>query len=216
MSKNRIIPSFLFVALLMVLSGLGLVACGPNQGQATGSISTPGATNQAANASTPAPTQPATNDTIATPTAAQSATNNTSATSAPSQAATNSAPTATPTLKSPDSVQNCGKITLSPLRRFEDAGVAQQAKACFWQAFQQCRAATLTFQPLAVDTVTNHTFLIGKTEGGCTITDTVSHAIVPHAPTITNYTCTGVVNMNTALRFTSCGAEGDVIVPLVQ
>ena len=151
--------------------------------------------------------QTQTTGSLSTPTATHSAANG--STSVATQPATR-------TPQSPNSVQNCGKIKLSPLHRFENAGLVQQAGACFWQAFQQCRAATLTFQPLSVDTITIHTFLIEKKEGNCTITDSLSHAIVPQSPKVTNYTCTGVVNTNSALRFTSCGAENDVIVPLVQ
>jgi hypothetical protein len=207
-SKNRIVSLFLSVTLLLVSSGIVLAACGANQAQTTGSISTPTATSSAANGSTATPAQPAATSAITTPNATQSATNNSTSTSASSQSAT-------PTLKSPDTVQNCGKIEISPLHRLEDAGLAQTAGACFWQDYQQCRSATLAFHPLGVDTVTIHTFQVEKTAGGCMITDSVSQAVVPHAPKVTNYTCTGIVNANGALRFTSCGAEGDVIVPLV-
>jgi hypothetical protein len=113
-------------------------------------------------------------------------------------------------------VQNCGKIAQSSLHRLEPAGPTQQAGTCFWQAFQQCRAATLTYQPLGVDTITNHTFLVEMKGGSCIVTDSVSHAIVPRPPTLSHYTCTGVVNATSALRITSCGAEGDVIVPLAS
>jgi len=205
MSKNRTITSLFWVALLIVLSGITLAACGANPSQpTTGSLSTPIATNSAANGSTPVPAHPSTNNTFPT--------------SVPTSSAVNNAPpTATPEVKAPANVQNCGKIQLSALHRFEDAGLAQQAGACFWQAFQHCQAAALTFQPLSVDTIVIHTFLVERKEGGCAITDTVSHAIVPQAPTVTSrYTCTGVTNTNGALRFTSCGAEGDVLVPLVQ
>jgi hypothetical protein len=184
MSNNRMVLLLLPVALLVVLSGLVVAACGSNQTPTTGSPSTPTATYAVGNGSTPASTQPA--------------------------------GTTTSTPQSPGGVQNCGNIKQSSLHRFEDSGLAQQAGACFWQAFQQCRAATLTFQPQGVDTITSHTFLIEKKAGGCTITDTMSHAIVPRPPTVTNYTCTGVVDTKQDLRITGCGAEGDVVVPLVQ
>ncbi len=181
MSRDRIVCLFLLVVLLIVSSGIIVAACGSNQVQTRGSLSTPVVTPRTASGSIPTATQ-----------------------------------SITPTLKSLDHVQNCGKIKLSPLHRFEDAGLAQQAGTCFWQAFQQCHAATLTFQPLSVDTITIHTFLIEKKEGGCTITDSVSHAVVPRPATTATYTCTGVIQTKTALHFTSCGAEGDVIVPQGQ
>src|SRR5579859_1706784 len=65
-----------------------------------------------------------------------------------------------PTL--PIHAQNCGAISLLPNGKLADAGLAQTAGNCFWQAYQHCQLAGLFVQVGGIDTVTTHTLLITK------------------------------------------------------
>lgn len=221
MMSKKIVCEILFVTLLMVSSGIVLAACGSNQAQTAGAQGTVVATHATGNAASPTSTvvaassaaakaAQAANSTHAS--ATQAATSNGASPSTRSAAAATQVATGAQPV--PSNVQNCGRVEVSPQHRVEDAGLTQQAGACFWQAYQQCRAAILVFQPLGVDAITVHTFSIEKQASGCVVTDSVKHSIVPRPATATNYSCAGVMNTNGALRITGCGAEGDVIVPL--
>ena len=120
-------------------------------------------------------------------------------------------PTPTPTLQ----VRKCGSVQTTPRGLPLNAVTAKQAEECFWQAYQKCQPATLGFSSMSVDTVALHTFSIQNTGKNCTVTDTMQHAIVPaKLSAAKTYTCAAVAAKSDGLHFSSCGEEGDVIVPL--
>ena len=110
-------------------------------------------------------------------------------------------------------VQNCGAIGVMRTRPV-GAVKANVAGNCFWQAFQQCRAASLTVNFSGIDTVTTHTFTLQKKNTNCTISDAMQNRIVPRpAKNIGTYTCSGLVNEPNELRFNGCGTLGNIVVP---
>ncbi len=125
--------------------------------------------------------------------------------------------TTTGSSASPTPVQakNCGTIRQGPGKDMGTATSTQQTGDCFWQAFQQCQPASMTFTANGVDTLTTHTLVTNKTATSCVVSDTIQHQIVPHpSKNTTIVTCTGVTKEQNTLRFTSCGTHGDLVVPL--
>ena len=122
-------------------------------------------------------------------------------------------PTPTPTTST--QVQKCGSVRTNPRGTPLNESTAKQAVDCFWQAYQKCHAASLSFTSTGVDTVAVHTFTIQSNGEQCTIADAVQHAIVP-APlsAAKTYTCTGVTQQADGLHFASCGNDGNIVVPL--
>lgn len=109
--------------------------------------------------------------------------------------------------------QNCGTVQASA-NRLTNPGAARQAEDCFWRAFQTCSPATLAFSKMGVDTVLTHTFTITQDNGKCFISDTVKNGgpdAVPVPPR--TYTCTGLIQQANGLHFSSCGEDGDILVP---
>src|SRR6266581_600508 len=104
--------------------------------------------------------------------------------------------------RTPAQGQNCGEVHTLNAHFIESEASVRQAENCFWQAFQQCSAASLTFQ-----TVNNN--------GKCSISDVTQHYIAPN-PTQAGqtYTCTGLARQADGLHFLNCGAEGNIVVPL--
>jgi hypothetical protein len=129
--------------------------------------------------------------------------------------ATSPTPTSTPA-----SLQKCGAISV--LRTTSNGNTPSTVNAnvagnCFWQAFQQCRAASLTVNFGGVDTMTTHTFTLQKQSTNCTISDAVQNRIIPHPARNTGtYTCSGLVNATGELRFNGCGKLGNIVVPTSQ
>jgi hypothetical protein len=123
-----------------------------------------------------------------------------------------SAPNPTPTLLA----RQCGSVQTNPRDIIVVKGpTAKQVADCFWQAYQKCRAATLSFTTTGIDTVLLRTFSIKSNGGQCLVTDTIRHAIVPSplSPAKT-YTCTGIIEQADGLHFSGCGTDGDVVIPL--
>ena len=117
-------------------------------------------------------------------------------------------------------VQKCG--TIGVMRTRANANTPGNIKAnaagnCFWQAFQQCQAASLTVNFGGVDTITTHTFTLQKKNTSCTITDVVKNRVIPRPARNTGtYTCSGLVNASNELRFNDCGTLGNIVVPTSQ
>lgn len=108
----------------------------------------------------------------------------------------------------------CGTVATFPNGHIQDGAAAQKANTCFWNAFQQCQLASITYNVSGVDTITSRTFTVEPQDSTCAITDTVQHQIVPNPPRNSNtYTCSTVTNEQGALRFTSCGEDGDITLP---
>jgi hypothetical protein len=120
----------------------------------------------------------------------------------------------------PVPVQKCGVIGV--MRTTSDANTpgnvnANVASNCFWQAFQQCHAASLIVNFGSVDTITTHTFTLQKKNTSCTISDAVQNRILPlPARNTGTYTCSGLVNTPGELRFNGCGKSGTIVVPTSQ
>src|SRR5450432_4082078 len=114
----------------------------------------------------------------------------------------------TPTTTNPTtaSVQKCGSIGVmrtqpvpiipaSTIKTSAPTVAPSVAGNCFWQAFQQCQAASLVVNFGSVDTVTTHTFTLQKQNTNCKISDAVQNRIIPRpAKNVGNYTCTGLVS----------------------
>lgn len=130
-------------------------------------------------------------------------------TSTASGSATSSSSSTTP------GAQDCGTVHSLRLQVVPTDRVhALSNENCFWQAFQQCRSATLSYSQASVDTANIHTFSLKSQGSTCIITDTVKHQVLPHpAQPIATYTCTSLTQQKDGLHFSSCGTEGDIIVP---
>jgi hypothetical protein len=122
------------------------------------------------------------------------------------------APTSTPPLQ----VQKCGTVhTLHSQIAPADQNTARQAENCFWQAFQRCQPATLTYAENGLDAGTVNTFTLKSAGGKCAISDGVQHYIAPHPPgNTTTYTCSDVKLQSDGLYVFSCGNVGTIIVPM--
>lgn len=122
--------------------------------------------------------------------------------------------TATPT--APVQVQKCGTLhTMRLLLVPTDQSFAKQDEQCFAQAYQQCHPATLVYSQSSLDTGTIHNFSVKNLNGKCTIQDVVQTYIAPKpAHTTGTYTCSGLAMQSDGLHINSCGAAGDVFMPL--
>ena len=110
--------------------------------------------------------------------------------------------------------QNCGKVDTTLNGKALDAKTARLASNCFWQAFQNCHAASLLLKVHSLDTGANHTFTIKGTNSGCSIMDTVTHYIVPNnLNTTRSYACSGLVMQADGLHFIACGSLGNIVIP---
>jgi hypothetical protein len=110
--------------------------------------------------------------------------------------------------------QQCGSIHMTQgLGRVSDN--AGQAESCFWQAYQQCQAATLSFTTMGIDAGSIRAFTITPNGSGCIVQDTIQYYVVPkgNGPSHT-YTCAGLSQPEQGgLLFAACGADGNVAVP---
>jgi hypothetical protein len=114
----------------------------------------------------------------------------------------------------PAQAQKCGSVDTRPDGKLTDETIAKQAENCFWQAYQHCQVATLTFTKRGVDAGTIHTFTFANNNGQCLISDAIQTYIAPNGPRPGNtFSCTGLTQQADGLHFASCGAFGDIIVP---
>ena len=113
----------------------------------------------------------------------------------------------------PGSARACGEIrTLGPNPPLEPA--ALQAEDCFFQAFQACQAATLSVTMAGVDAGTIDRFAVEPQAGGCRITGSVVHYVIPRPTAVPEqFTCQGLSRKNNGLLFSGCGSQGDIAVP---
>ncbi len=120
-------------------------------------------------------------------------------------------PTNTPSLQE----LKCGTVhTLHSQIAPADLNTARHAEDCFWQAFQQCQPATLTYTKNEVDAGSVNTFTLKSVGGKCTVSDGVQHFIVPRSPgKTTTYPCSDVKLQSDGLYVFSCGEIGTIIVP---
>ena len=93
----------------------------------------------------------------------------------------------------------------------------QQVSQCFWSAFQQCQPATLRFVVVGTATETTRTFTIAKGTQSCVVSDTVQTGTLSQPPLTTKvYPCANVVNFSTEMLVSSCGADGNVTIPITR
>jgi hypothetical protein len=115
---------------------------------------------------------------------------------------------------SPGPLQKCGNVQGSLRGTIPNPSGAKQAEDCFWQAFQKCQPASLVYTAVSVDTVATRTFTIKNNGTQCSVTDAFQNEIVPQKPFAPKtYICSGVTQLADGLHFSSCGDDGDVIVP---
>ena len=132
-----------------------------------------------------------------------------------SQTTPTSIPAFTPSPTLAQQVQNCGKVDTTLNGKPVDANQARLAGNCFWQAFQNCQAASLILKEHSLDTGADHTFIMKGTNGKCSIMDTVRHYIVPNNLNTTNsYACSGLVMQADGLHFIACGSLGNIFMPI--
>ncbi len=111
-------------------------------------------------------------------------------------------------------VQQCGTVHTTPRGVITDTSAAKTVENCFFQDYQQCRPATLSYTLLSLDSGIDRTFTVKSANGHCSVTDAVQHYVVPKQPGPAQvYTCTGVTQQADGLHFSSCGTDGDVLVP---
>lgn len=121
--------------------------------------------------------------------------------------------TPSPTQAKP--VQNCGEVDTTVNGKALDTNKARQATNCFWQAFQNCQAASLLLKVHSLDTGANHVFTTKSINGKCSTMDTVTHYIVPNnLNTTRSYTCSGLAMKADGLHFIACGSLGNIVVPI--
>jgi hypothetical protein len=129
-----------------------------------------------------------------------------------------SAGAASPRAKPPSaSVQKCGMIGVRPGGKatVNPAGAARRAGNCFWHAYLQCRAASLVVSFGGIDTITTHTFDMRQSNTSCAIADAVQHRVIPQpARNGGTFLCRGLTRTANELRFSGCGMDGDIVVPL--
>jgi hypothetical protein len=121
----------------------------------------------------------------------------------------------TATATKTSAAQNCGVIhTMRLMVVPADQNHAKSTEDCFWQAYQGCHTATFTYFQASVDTANIHTFSLQSQNGQCVITDALQQQTIPRpAKAIASYTCTGLAQQSDGLHFTSCGSEGNLVVP---
>jgi hypothetical protein len=121
----------------------------------------------------------------------------------------------TPTSIPSSQVQKCGTVhTLHSQIVSVDQNTVKQTENCFWQAFQQCQPATLTYANNELDTGTVNTFILTNAGGKCAVSVGVQQFIAPHPPgKATMYTCSGMKLQSNGLYIYSCGDAGTVIIP---
>lgn len=114
---------------------------------------------------------------------------------------------------SPTSTRNtgpaisCGSISQGgPVAQPANASAAEN---CFWQAYQQCKPATLEYTVSSVDTGTTHQLTLTPQTDGCRITDVSTHYVVPNTQKTTTYVCSGMTKLTQGLQLQGCGAEGN-------
>lgn len=117
----------------------------------------------------------------------------------------------------PPPAQHCGVVHAQRLQIVPaDQNLATGVENCFWQAYQQCHPATMTYSLGNLDTVMIHAFSLKSQNGQCIITDAVQHSVLPRPPQAAgSYTCSGLTRQADGLRFAGCGSEGNVLVPAV-
>jgi hypothetical protein len=88
---------------------------------------------------------------------------------------------------------------------------------CFWQAYQQCRAATLSFIQSSRVTNLQHNLVVQPANGRCTLADSTQFIPqgslgVAYAPFQT-FACGNMQRLYNELVVANCGSEGELDIP---
>jgi hypothetical protein len=108
--------------------------------------------------------------------------------------------------------QNCGHVSAGTTPFVSSNSVT--AENCLWQAWTQCRTATLVLTQFSVDTGVTRWITVQPARGACVVTDTVQHYMVPARQNqpVTTYTCAGLARSpDGGLLVHSCGADGNLM-----
>ncbi len=111
--------------------------------------------------------------------------------------------------------RDCGHVQSSQAGTGGGNPPVSSALACFWDAYQNCQAATLTYSTFGVDTGDTYTFTLQHQNSGCTLTDAHDHVTAPRpAQHIGTYTCSSLVRQQDgSLVAQSCGQDGNITIP---
>ena len=113
---------------------------------------------------------------------------------------------------------NCGHVqgALAP-HPTATATAAQAAENCFWNAYQQCQTASLTYTRLGVDTEDTYSFTLQRQGTACVLNETHDRAIAPQpAHRLGTYSCTGLTRQqDDSLAAHGCGQDGDITITAV-
>lgn len=108
---------------------------------------------------------------------------------------------------------DCGYISshgFGPARN--QTGTVRQVGNCFWQAYQQCRTATLQVTDMGVDAGATQMLVVTKQQNGCVVVDSSQNYNVnfggSHFP-VTTSTCSKLQLKGAALLFSGCKAADD-------
>lgn len=106
---------------------------------------------------------------------------------------------------------NCGYISstgFGPGRN--DTGTVRKVGDCFWQAYQQCRTATMQVTSMGVDTGSTDTLVVNQQQGSCGIKDSSQFYSAnfggSHSQVNTS-TCSKLVRQGARLLFSGCKAD---------
>jgi hypothetical protein len=112
--------------------------------------------------------------------------------------------------------QDCGQVSYYPNQRLTSPAAAQQATACFAEAYTRCQAATLTRDAPGTDTDETDVFVIETNDHGpgCAVGMSYSFGIVGSNRTTTyEAQCATVTSANGTLTFSGCGDSSAITVP---
>lgn len=116
--------------------------------------------------------------------------------------------------------QNCGEISIRQAQGphvgnytgpFSGPTAANQGINCFWQAYTNCKPATIVYSQMGIDTHESNTFTVQSANGSCHLTVTTFAQINVSPPTKHGpIPCTRLVQAGDNLVAQGCGDEGDM------
>lgn len=108
---------------------------------------------------------------------------------------------------------NCGGPAQVEVFRSYPKGdpVAIKAAACFFQAHQQCRAATMVTNSTDPYGGSTHTFSTANTLGSCALSIEIRASRIGSGTTIRRFDCESLQRKTDGLHFLHCGDVGDAV-----
>jgi hypothetical protein len=112
--------------------------------------------------------------------------------------------------------QQCGSVHAFRSRVTSmDQSMARGVEDCFWQAFQQCQPATMSYTQSDATSGTVHTFSLENQNGRCLVTDSARPFTTHMSQPAVLSTCAGIQKRADGLRVLSCGKLGNILIPAV-